>query len=106
MTIKDNKGILFFRNGQQLVDETIDKIKDLEKSGKLQDGDYNFLTYLISRPELSYKDVSIITLSLFGDGLNTVSWFFIHLFLIVNFVPLEFHKINKYWLIFERDVHF
>lgn len=73
MTIKDNKGILFFRNGQQLVDETIDKIKDLEKSGKLQDGDYNFLTYLISRPELSYKDVSIITLSLFGDGLNTVS---------------------------------
>ncbi|VDH98564.1 cytochrome P450, family 49, subfamily A [Mytilus galloprovincialis] len=61
----------FFGNGQQLVDETIDKIKDLEKSGKLQDGDYNFLTYLISRPELSYKDVSIITLSLFGDGLNT-----------------------------------
>lgn len=61
----------FFRNGQKLVDQSIKKIQDLEKCGKLQDGDYNFLSYLISRPELSYKDVSIITLSLFGDGLNT-----------------------------------
>lgn len=61
----------FFGNGQKLVDETIEKINHLEKCGQLKDGDFNFLSYLISRPELTYKDVSIITLSLFGDGLNT-----------------------------------
>lgn len=61
----------FFGNGQKLVDETVAKISELKDKDQLKDGDYNFLTYLLSRENLSYKDVSIITLSLFGDGLNT-----------------------------------
>ncbi|KAK3103504.1 hypothetical protein FSP39_019686 [Pinctada imbricata] len=61
----------FFGNGQKLVDETVAKIDRLQLSGQLNDDQYNFLCYLLSRKELSFKDVSIITLSLFGDGLNT-----------------------------------
>ncbi|XP_062593652.1 probable cytochrome P450 CYP44 [Saccostrea cucullata] len=61
----------FFRNGQKLVDDTVGRIDHLREEGRLGEGKYNFLLYLLSRKELSFKDVSIITLSLFGDGLNT-----------------------------------
>nr|XP_034307414.1 probable cytochrome P450 CYP44 [Crassostrea gigas] len=61
----------FFGHGQILVDETVAKISDLQKEGKLKDGQFNFLLYLLSKKELSFKDVSIITLSLYGDGLNS-----------------------------------
>ena len=54
------------------MDETIARIDRLQKEGNLREGQYNFLLYLLSKKELSIKDVSIITLSLFGDGLNTV----------------------------------
>ena len=56
------------RNGQELVDKTADKIQNQPGS----DGRYQFLSTLLSRKDLSYKDVSIIALSLFADGLNTV----------------------------------
>ncbi|KAL3853185.1 hypothetical protein ACJMK2_016750 [Sinanodonta woodiana] len=61
----------FYRTGQSYVERTISKIKDLVNKGQYQEGQYNFLTYLMSKKELSYKDVTIITLSLFGDGLST-----------------------------------
>lgn len=73
MTILKNDNIVaYFRHGQILVGETVAKISDLQKEGKLKDGQFNFLLYLLSKKELSFKDVSIITLSLYGDGLNSV----------------------------------
>lgn len=73
MTILKYDNIVgYFRHGQILVDETVAKISDLQKEGKLNDGQFNFLLYLLSKKELSFKDVSIITLSLYGDGLNSV----------------------------------
>ncbi|XP_048741993.1 probable cytochrome P450 CYP44 [Ostrea edulis] len=66
-----NEEDYFFRNGQKLVDETVGRIDNLQTQGRLEDGQFNFLLYLLSKKELSFKDVSIITLSLFGDGLNT-----------------------------------
>ena len=54
------------------MDETVKKIEDLMNKGELPEAQYGFLTYLLGRKELSYKDLSIITLSLFGDGLSTV----------------------------------
>lgn len=57
---------------QKLVDEMCDKIRDLADKGQLQEGQFIFLRYLMGRIELSYKDLSIITLSLFSDGLSTV----------------------------------
>ncbi len=47
-------------------------IKALIEEGKLRDGDYGFLTYLINQG-LNYKDLSIVTLSLFTEGLNSTS---------------------------------
>ena len=63
----------FLSNGQKLVDQTVAKIKSLLDSGELKPGQYKFLTYLMQKEELDYKDMSIITLSLFADGLSTVS---------------------------------
>ena len=74
-----NINYLFCSKGQEIVDKTILTIKKLVEAGELQEGQYGFLTYLMSKPELSYKDLSIITLSLFGDGLGTVrSLHFMH----------------------------
>ncbi|XP_046342658.2 probable cytochrome P450 CYP44 [Haliotis rufescens] len=61
----------FTGNGLRLVEETAQEIKTLVDEGKLTENKYTFLAYLLSRKELSFKDVSIITLSLFGDGLST-----------------------------------
>jgi len=62
--------VLWFRHGQKLVDKTADKIRNQQASS----GHYKFLSTLLNRQDLSYKDVSIITLSLFSDGLGTVCW--------------------------------
>ncbi|ODN05629.1 putative cytochrome P450 CYP44, partial [Orchesella cincta] len=63
----------FYSNASKVVDESVQHISQLEKSGKLKEGQYSFITYLLSREELSLKDVFIITQSLFGDGLSTTT---------------------------------
>jgi len=65
------------RNGQKLVNTTRDKIWDLQQNGQLKEGQYRFMTSLLSRydrKELSFEDISIVALSLFADGLSTVCW--------------------------------
>lgn len=64
--------ILKKRNASKLVDQSIQHISKLEAEGRLEKDRYSFLQYLLGRKELSIKDVFIITLSLFGDGLSTV----------------------------------
>lgn len=43
-----------------------------EKNQTIGEDQFNFIGYLLSKPELSERDVYIVCLSLFGDGLNTV----------------------------------
>jgi hypothetical protein len=67
--------VLFCSNGKQLVNATCEKIWQLKNSNQLTAEQYRFLTPLLnrlSRHELSFEDVSIVTLSLFADGLSTV----------------------------------
>jgi cytochrome P450 len=61
----------FYRTATQYVDTTVNKIDELIQRNELPEGKYNFMTYLLSRKELSRKDVTIITFSLFADGLST-----------------------------------
>ena len=62
------------RNGQKLVDKAVANIQKLVDNKEFNEGKNNFLTYLLGRKELSFQDLSIITLSLFNDGLKTVSF--------------------------------
>ena len=63
---------MLHRNGQKFVDETVARIQQLSNNGELNGTQYGFLTYLLSKEGLTYKDLSVITLSLFADGLSTV----------------------------------
>ncbi|XP_064613084.1 probable cytochrome P450 CYP44 [Liolophura sinensis] len=56
---------------QKHVDQTVEKIKVLQDKGELLDGQYSFLTYLLSREQLTYTDIVILTLSLPFDGVST-----------------------------------
>ena len=58
--------------GQKLIDETVCHIKRLTEEGTLRERQYKFLTYLMNQ-DLSYKDLSIVTLALFIDGLSATS---------------------------------
>ena len=47
-------------------------IEALVSSDQFEEGQYKLLSYLLTRDELTYSDLSIITLSFFGDGLTSV----------------------------------
>ncbi|XP_037086331.1 probable cytochrome P450 CYP44 [Pollicipes pollicipes] len=55
----------------ELFDNVISEIEKLAEEGKLQDGQYKFLCFLMTRPKVSRKDVLIIAYSMFNDGLST-----------------------------------
>ena len=74
-----------FSETQILVDKTVKKINELVEAGELKEGQFGVLTYMMSKPELSYIDLTILTLSLFGDGLSTVSWGWIVYTLFTDF---------------------
>ena len=61
------------RHGQNMVDKAVANMQKLMDSKQLQEGQYIFLKYLLGRNELSYKDISMMALSLFYDGIQTVS---------------------------------
>ena len=63
----------YYRVTKKLVDETISKIKNLSNEDKLKQGQFRFIHYLLSRPELSYQEINTLSLSLLTDGLSAVS---------------------------------
>jgi cytochrome P450 len=64
----------FYSNAIRLVDEAILRLRDaVEAEGGLHKDRFYFLSYLVSKKELSLKDVTIICLSLFSDGLSTTT---------------------------------
>lgn len=64
----------FFRQSRQLVEETTEKV--LQGKAQTDGQKFNFMAFLLSKKELTKEDVFILALSLFGDGLNTVSLLF------------------------------
>ncbi|XP_053376953.1 probable cytochrome P450 CYP44 [Mercenaria mercenaria] len=62
-----------YKISERYLNEAISRISNLARNNELEEGQYNFLTYLLGRPELDNRDVTIISLSLFGDGLSTTS---------------------------------
>ncbi|XP_045117691.1 probable cytochrome P450 CYP44 isoform X2 [Portunus trituberculatus] len=63
----------FYGSTFKFINDVVEELKALVAQNKLQEGQYNFLTYLLSRKELSHKDVLAITFSLFTDGLSTTA---------------------------------
>lgn len=61
----------FVGHTYKFIDEAIQDTKRLVEKGDLADDQYGFMSYLLSRPELSEKDIAIIAFSLFADGLGT-----------------------------------
>ena len=51
------------------MDAAIAELEDGAQSSR----ELTFISYLLSREELSKKDIAIIVQSLFGDGLSTVN---------------------------------
>ena len=63
----------FYSRAIALCDEAIIALNDAVESDTICDDQYYFLSYLLSRPDLSLKDVTVICLSLFSDGLSTTT---------------------------------
>ena len=79
----------FYSSAIKLTDEAILSLKKAVEENQLKDGQFCFLSYLLSRPALSLKelvklskvkslstyskDVTVICLSLFTDGLSTTT---------------------------------
>ena len=63
----------FYSRAIALCDEAIIALNDAVESDTISDDQYYFLSYLLSRPDLSLKDVTVICLSLFSDGLSTTT---------------------------------
>ena len=60
------------------MDETVENIKDLERKEELKEGQYFFLSYLLSNPNITYDDVTITAQNRLADGLTSVSKDVIH----------------------------
>lgn len=65
--------MVVYRVSKQHVEKAIKDMKAKADSNTLQEDDFRFLRYLLSRKELTMSDVTTLTLSLFTDGLLTVS---------------------------------
>jgi len=63
----------FYSESIALVDETLLRLKDEIEMGSLRPDQFYFLSYLLSRQNLDLKDVTVICLSLFTDGLSTTT---------------------------------
>ena len=63
----------FYSRAIALCDEAIIALNEAVTSNTITDDQYYFLSYLLSRPALSLKDVTVICLSLFSDGLSTTT---------------------------------
>lgn len=59
----------FYREADSLIDEAIDKLHGSSQSEE----EMKFASLLINRKELNVKDVKIILLSMFSDGLSTTA---------------------------------
>ena len=62
------------RGLQRHLNVALAELKGKTDRKELKDDDFLFLRYLLSREELTMKDVTTLTLSLFFDGLPTVSF--------------------------------
>eukprot|EP00095_Tigriopus_kingsejongensis_P008076 maker-scaffold1264_size52097-snap-gene-0.11 protein:Tk08076 transcript:maker-scaffold1264_size52097-snap-gene-0.11-mRNA-1 annotation:"cytochrome p450 cyp44" len=63
----------FYSGAIQLVDDAMLRFKDTLENQTLTSDQFYFLQYLLSKSELSLKDVTVICLSLFSDGLSTTT---------------------------------
>ena len=63
----------FYSSAIHLTDEAILSLKTAMEENRLKEDQFYFLSYLLSRPALSLKDVTVICLSLFTDGLSTTT---------------------------------
>lgn len=64
---------MWSRTAVKYVNESFSKIDLALQKNALRDGQYTFLLTLLQKDELSRKDVTVITTSLFIDGLSTVN---------------------------------
>ncbi|XP_069115576.1 probable cytochrome P450 CYP44 [Argopecten irradians] len=76
----------FYGNGQDLVNTTISHMNNLAENGELNgDQEKHFISHLLSNTELGYKDLSIIVMNVFADGLNaTVPAFVLALYCLAK----------------------
>ena len=61
----------FFSRSIDLVDDAILRFNDALEKNDLKEMDFYILSYFLSKSDLHVKDVAIICLSLFSDGLST-----------------------------------
>ncbi|PAV89566.1 hypothetical protein WR25_11054 [Diploscapter pachys] len=72
----------FYAEADKLMDEAIEKLRSKENPENLL-----FASCLINKPELNKRDIKVIMLSLFADGLSTTAPMFVY-----NLFNIAIHK--------------
>lgn len=66
--------IFYSSNGRKYIENALQTVAEKERNGTFSESEPNFILSLLGKKELGYEDMVSLTMSLFGAGIDSVSF--------------------------------